>query len=323
MKHILLTLTMFACTLSAQAKTNQEIISGLTLMDRMVACSMAHESWQYNAPDEEQAAEHRTLSSQVMDAAAKEFGAKAYLRMASPEVMAFKMVALNRASISLEPALCKGFTNGKKFSVSGPEEKPRLVNLTQQQEHLLAAIESQETIDDFYQLMSRKDFPGQSLRVYMCWNAFATDPEGERYETLLSATFGPTEKLEEVVEGNRQFKKFYEHAIGQYQGQFVENFCQDSKGSPERVRQIADAHSGYGYVELLDRSEMPVTRDLLCALLLNDDRFLERAERGVMGVMTEDDISYFFNSHGVQKLMQTLKAQRKEKSFQNLYCHAN
>lgn len=243
MKSFILAGLLAAASLSTQAKTNDEIINGMSEMNRMVACSMAHESWQLNAPTSKQAEAHRRKSAEVMNAASKKYGAKAFMSIGSPEVMAFKMVAMNRASISLEPKLCKGFGGSSEFTVSDtsvtakadPDDSP----MTIEQHVIRRKVKSFTQISQFYDYMATGESWGlttesESLRLYMCFSAFATDPQGEKYQAKLDEMMGignegkgGANEVEFAVSGVPLFNKFFEHAIGQYQGQFVDNFCHD------------------------------------------------------------------------------------------------
>lgn len=242
MKSFILAGILAAVALGANAKTNDQIISSMSDMDRMVACSMAHESWQYNAPNSKQAEQHRVKSAEVMNAAAKKYGAKAYMALASPEVMTFKMVALNRASISLEPKLCKGFGEKAEFTVSAPSDyKADADNspLTLEQSGIRRKSKGFKEISQFYDYIATgetwgKTTESEALRLYMCFSAFATDSQGEKYQNELDRIMGVgtegkggVNEVEFAVSGIPLFDKFFEHAIGQYQGQFVDNYCQD------------------------------------------------------------------------------------------------
>lgn len=230
MKSFIMAGMLAAVALGAQAKTNEQIISSMSEMDRMVACSMAHESWQYNAPSSEQAEHHRIKSAEVMNSASKKYGAKAYMAMASPEVMTFKMVALNRASIVLENKLCSGFGGASDFTVSAPseaEETPDEAPLTLQQHGIRRQMKSFTQVSQVYDYLSKGSTESEGVRLYMCFTAFATDPQGPLYERALREIVGEVSEVEFAVSGIPVFDKFFEHAIGQYQGQFVDNYCRD------------------------------------------------------------------------------------------------
>lgn len=243
MKSIILVGILVAASLTTQAQTNEELINSMPEMDRMVACSMAHESWQLNAPDAKQADAHRVKSAKVMDAAGKKFGAKAYMAIARPEVMAFKMAAMNRASISLEPKLCKGFGGTGEFTLSsvGGDSVLDADNspMTISQHTIRDKAKGFKQISQFYDYIDKGESWGrtrqsEALRMYMCFSAFATDPQGEKYENEIDKIMGVgnegkggVNEVEFAVSGIPLFDKFFEHAISTYQGQFVDNFCRD------------------------------------------------------------------------------------------------
>lgn len=243
MKSFILAGIAALSALHVQAKTNDEIINSMPEMNRMVACSMAHESWQLNAPTSQQASEHRRKSAEVMNAAVKKFGSKAYMVMASPEVMAFKLAAMNRVSISLEPKLCKGFGGQSGFTASDtsadanvdPDNSP----MTLSQHAIRRKAKSFTQISQFYDYMGAGETWGrttasESLRAYMCFSALAADPQGKKYQDSLDDMMGigtegkgGVNEVEFAVSGIPLFNKFFEHAIGQHHGQFVDNFCRD------------------------------------------------------------------------------------------------
>lgn len=243
MKRTILAGILAAASLNAHAQTNDELIKSMPEMDRMVACSMAHETWQLNAPDNKQADSHRMKSAEVMEAARKKYGSKVYLRIANPEVMAFKMAAMNRASISLEPKLCKGFGGTGEFTLSrvggvselDPDNSPMTIS----QHTIRDKAKGFKQISQFYDYIDKGEPWGrtsqsEALRLYMCFSAFATDPQGEKYENEIDKIMGignegkgGVNEVEFAVSGIPLFDKFFEHAIGTYQGQFVDNFCHD------------------------------------------------------------------------------------------------
>lgn len=241
MKKFIMAGFLATAALGAQAKTNEQIISSMSDMDRMVACSMAHESWQYNAPSSKQAELHRIKSAEVMNAASKKYGARAFLAMASPEAMAFKMIALNRASINLESKLCSGFGKKGEYTVSSPSDEVNAdaAPLTIEQSVIRRKSKGFKEVSQFYDYIATGETWGrttesEALRLYMCFTAFATDPQGESYEKELdnimgvgSEGKGGANEVEFAVSGIPLFDKFFEHAIGQYQGQFVDNYCTD------------------------------------------------------------------------------------------------